>query len=640
MSSLPSSVPTHLAGKRALLYGRVSTVVQESDGYSLDSQRHQGRQIATAAQMRVVYEDFEQGSGQDWGLKGISNAIRMAKAGEIDVLVLKNVSRLSRQVGKQYWIESQLEQAGVETYYYDETYDPTPAGRLQRGVMAQVSQYQLEMARDLSMEGRYDKVELHGRPVGNGQTPYGWKRVRDTKGLKNRTIGYVHDPKEAAVIRRFRDLRHTPTQAFCDELNAEGIQSPGKWRPTAKRPRSGRWTVSSLWHVLNNPITWGEYRYGERQLVKGEDGRARVVPKPNAQVRTLQFPPILTHEEVDDIKAALASRRNSRGRLRGTDIDPFILRGLLICGHCGGHLATKSPGKDEPYRLYGCMRTIKSRAERDGKPQCVLPALIATRPPKRARTDGIEEIVWRAVQAGLLDEDRLREEIRRSREGDDSAATHAERLHFLRKLIGQKIRALTATTERWANAEDDLDRESFGATRDKLKREITGLQSEREQLEAYRPTGITDDEEAALLAFSAEARTNLELAEPADQLAFLRMLRIRGTVTHDPAGAYQIGKHRFTIAWTGLLDLSRFTGDDMGYFVNLRMESPVNGGPPVARLARFGEGLSDDPLEFKDGYVLLPTKPGLGMDMNEGALRANAYQHFPKRSIRMPGDEP
>ena len=42
----------------------------------------------------------------------------------------------------------------------------------------------------------------------------------------------------------------------------------------------------------------------------------------------------------------------------------------------------------------------------------------------------------------------------------------------------------------------------------------------------------------------------------------------------------------------------------------------------------------------KDGYIILPTKPGLGMDMNEDALRANAYQHFPQRRIRQYSDEP
>jgi galactonate dehydratase len=76
------------------------------------------------------------------------------------------------------------------------------------------------------------------------------------------------------------------------------------------------------------------------------------------------------------------------------------------------------------------------------------------------------------------------------------------------------------------------------------------------------------------------------------------------------------------------------------YFVNFRMESPTNGGPPVARFSRFGEGLAHNPLPVVDGYVPLPTAPGLGVEMDEEALRAHAYEHFPKRTIRMPGDEP
>jgi hypothetical protein len=65
--------------------------------------------------------------------------------------------------------------------------------------------------------------------------------------------------------------------------------------------------------------------------------------------------------------------------------------------------------------------------------------------------------------------------------------------------------------------------------------------------------------------------------------------------------------------------------------VDFRMGSPVHGRPPVARLSRFGEGLAKDPLELKDGYILLPIKPGLGMDM---------YEHFRRRSIRQYADEP
>jgi len=143
--------------------------------------------------------------------------------------------------------------------------------------------------------------------------PYGWERVWDTSGARPRTVGYKHKPEEVAVILRFRELRRISTQRLCDQLNAEGIPSPGKWRPSEKRPRSGLWRPNVIHKILNNPMIWGEYRYGERaRVTKG--GKSRVVPKatlPKAKVvvHTLQFPPILERAEVEDLKAHLAGRR-------------------------------------------------------------------------------------------------------------------------------------------------------------------------------------------------------------------------------------------------------------------------------------------------------------------------------------------
>jgi galactonate dehydratase len=54
----------------------------------------------------------------------------------------------------------------------------------------------------------------------------------------------------------------------------------------------------------------------------------------------------------------------------------------------------------------------------------------------------------------------------------------------------------------------------------------------------------------------------------------------------------------------------------------------------------LGKEIARPPLLQQDGYVTLPTTPGLGLDLDEEALRAHSYEHFRKRSIRMPGDEP
>jgi galactonate dehydratase len=45
------------------------------------------------------------------------------------------------------------------------------------------------------------------------------------------------------------------------------------------------------------------------------------------------------------------------------------------------------------------------------------------------------------------------------------------------------------------------------------------------------------------------------------------------------------------------------------------------------------------PIVAKDSYVALPSAPGLGVDMDEEALAAHAYQQRPMRKLRMPADE-
>jgi hypothetical protein len=70
------------------------------------------------------------------------------------------------------------------------------------------------------------------------------------------------------------------------------------------------------------------------------------------------------------------------------------------------------------------------------------------------------------------------------------------------------------------------------------------------------------------------------------------------------------------------------------------MESPASGGPPRPKLVGFGSGFEDKPLIPENGYITLPTTPGLGMDLDVDKLRAHGYQQFPNRNFRMPVDEP
>ncbi|MFB3040477.1 MAG: mandelate racemase/muconate lactonizing enzyme family protein, partial [Candidatus Poribacteria bacterium] len=47
-----------------------------------------------------------------------------------------------------------------------------------------------------------------------------------------------------------------------------------------------------------------------------------------------------------------------------------------------------------------------------------------------------------------------------------------------------------------------------------------------------------------------------------------------------------------------------------------------------------GNAISVNPIEVENGYIHLPTSPGLGLELDEKALSAFPYREFPKRHLR------
>ena len=56
-------------------------------------------------------------------------------------------------------------------------------------------------------------------------------------------------------------------------------------------------------------------------------------------------------------------------------------------------------------------------------------------------------------------------------------------------------------------------------------------------------------------------------------------------------------------------------------------------------LAEIGEELATNPIKVENGYIQLPTTPGLGIELDEDALARHPYTEPALRSIRHPGDE-
>lgn len=54
----------------------------------------------------------------------------------------------------------------------------------------------------------------------------------------------------------------------------------------------------------------------------------------------------------------------------------------------------------------------------------------------------------------------------------------------------------------------------------------------------------------------------------------------------------------------------------------------------------FCDRISPNQLKPKNGYIELPTAPGLGVDVDEEALKHFPAKPYATRTLRRPGDEP
>ena len=57
-------------------------------------------------------------------------------------------------------------------------------------------------------------------------------------------------------------------------------------------------------------------------------------------------------------------------------------------------------------------------------------------------------------------------------------------------------------------------------------------------------------------------------------------------------------------------------------------------------LVAFGDKVCPNQLKPRNGYIDLPTAPGLGVDIDEAALAKYPGKAYAPRALRHPGDEP
>jgi site-specific DNA recombinase len=327
---------------RAAGYVRVSTTGQAgADRYGIPAQIHDVETRVRRRGYTLVELVQDAGiSGTRADREGLDTIRALVRRGALDVVVIPDVTRLSRDLPLFVQLEQELRAAGVRvestalpmTIADDEDDEDAAEGQV-----LMLYQQALDGAKELRTitrrfrQGRLQKARDKGlRPTGRP------------------TFGYTTDPRRKGVT--LIDEREAPSRV----LMFDWIRDGGTLHSLAReldrrgvRTRYGRpWGLSTLHGLLTNPDVIGQGFYNRRRARRG----GKTTLRDRAQWIPIPTPRLVSDETFEAVQRRLDANRT---RAAGFVADPaFFLRSLVVCGTCQRRLRAHKVGGQRRY--YAC----------------------------------------------------------------------------------------------------------------------------------------------------------------------------------------------------------------------------------------------------------------------------------------------
>ena len=504
--------------KRAVLYARVSSDDRGKEGRNLAGQLEMCRDFALDNGWQIIAElaeDDRGASGASFELPELNHARDMAQKGEFDVLVVREIDRLSRKLAKQLIVEEQLNRAGVEVVYVLASYENSPEGRLNKHIRATIAEYEREKIAERMVRGRRQvvkngKIMLHGN-----KPPFGYRLSEDGKNL------VIHE-EEAAVVRmvyRFYvegDERGKRLSArdIAKRLTAMKVPTWADIRGMFKKRGKGEWSGRLVMRILGSETYAGHWHYGKRNTFGGYHPN-------NAREWWLSFDvPAIVSEETWK-RAQIQRKLNTSESLRHIKRE-YLLRSRVRCGLCKSSVncyATRPTGKELRYYLYyrcnGYMGNIANV-------ECNLPSF---------RVDIVDPLVWNWVKDLLTKPGVLEHGLAEYQEGREQfCAPIRDRLIVLEDLWQGSKSQLDRVLDLYISGQ--VQRELLIDKKQQLESTLAAFEKERDELNLnLESEALTDNEIRQIVEFAAQIAEGLEPGDESfeDRRRIIELLDVRAS---------------------------------------------------------------------------------------------------------------
>jgi site-specific DNA recombinase len=331
---------------RAVIYTRVSSLVQETDGYSLESQTVSCFAFAKEHGLTVLKHAEEVDSGGYFHDRKVLNEVREEiRRGMYDVFVFFDLDRLTRDIEHISVFADECDRNEVKLLCVKEDFDRSPEGILIRTIRTYAAMRERGLIGERSLRGRKQKA-LEGKLV-CGHSPYGYRYNKET-GFRD-IVEY-----EADIVRQIFGwyLDGQSTYEIQNHLNASGVLPPSR--------RPGHWHCTGVVRILRNEIYYGAthgFKFKKTTtVVRGirHVSARRRDPSEWIELPSEITPAIITKPVFDAVQLLLD--RNGAHRRRGKRGE-YLLRQRVICGVCGRKMRGEKDSRS-PWKAYRCVAHI------------------------------------------------------------------------------------------------------------------------------------------------------------------------------------------------------------------------------------------------------------------------------------------
>jgi len=479
--------------KRAVLYARVSGDDTKRDGRGLTGQIEMGRQYAAAHNHVIVAELSEDDrgvSGATFELPQLNRVRDMARAGEFDVLIVRELDRLSRSLAKQLIVEEELRREGVRIEYCLAQYDDTPEGQLNKHVRAVIAEFERLKIRERMDRGRQRKIAEGSVFV--SQPAYGYRLATND----GKTTLEIHEA-EATIVRLIFDLyvngddgEPLSVHAIADKLTALGVPKP-------RSRRYSQWARSTVTNIIMNEAYIGRWYSGRERVVNGKKS-----PQPEDTWVCVDVPPIVSQEL---FTAAQEQRERNAANAHRKRKFEYLTAGRVTCAKCGysytgSGVTNIVKGKRYVYPRYRHSRFHYAAGPLDCEREWF-------------KVKDVDTAIWQQVRAFMTDPAALAKGIADYQtERERANQPLRDRLHVVEDLLTDNKAQLSRLLDLYLTG--DFPRDILTERKARLQETIVALESERQRLTTQLEAGALTQAQVELVRdFAQHVGAGLEDAE-------------------------------------------------------------------------------------------------------------------------------